>query len=53
MWYLHGRTGTVTAEWLTNPDDWTPQFSWDPVDTTITPDAVSDVKVNGKPVTIG
>ncbi len=37
MWYLNGQTGTVTEEWLTNEDDWTPQLVWDPVEQTITP----------------
>ena len=41
MWYLNGQTGTVTAEWLADPDNWTPQFDWTPVKQTITPESSS------------
>ena len=41
MWYLNGQTGTVTAQWLTDPDDWTPQYGWTPVKQTITPESSS------------
>ena len=41
MWYLNGQTGTVTAEWLADPENWTPQFDWTPVKQTITPESSS------------
>ena len=41
MWYLNGQTGAVTAEWLADPDNWTPQFDWTPVKQTITPESSS------------